>query len=74
MTTLKVEIIYLSTGTTQSPGGQQAGTPASAVRITHLPTLTMAQVGTERSQHKNKLLAMEMLEYALGRQELEPRT
>ena len=40
-----VERIYLQTGTTERPGGQQAGIPATAVRITHEPTGTMAQFG-----------------------------
>ena len=64
---LKVEIIYLATGTTSRPGGMQAGDPPSAIRVTHIPTGTMAQCGLERSQHKNKKMAMEMLEYVLGK-------
>lgn len=61
---LKVEIIYLQTGTAQSPGGQHAGSPPTAVRVTHIPTLTMAQCGLHRSQHKNRQTALEMLEWA----------
>lgn len=61
----KVEIIFLATGTTKSPGGQQVGTPAHSIRVTHLPTGTMAQVGEKRSQHRNRTLAYEMLEWAL---------
>lgn len=59
-----VEIIYRGTGTTQHPGGQHVGSPASDIRITHKPTNLMAQVG-ERSQHKNKAIAFDMLEYGL---------
>lgn len=67
---VKIELIYYQTGTTQSPGGQQAGVPATLVRVTHIPTLTMAQCGIHRSQYKNKIAAMEMLELVLGRAEL----
>jgi peptide chain release factor 1 len=63
---LQIELIYMQTGTTERPGGQQAGAPATAVRVTHLPTLTMAQCGIHRSQHRNKQTAMEMLEWALS--------
>ena len=60
-----VERIYLQTGTTQRPGGQQAGIPATAVRITHEPTGTIAQFGECWSEHKKKMIAMSMIEFAL---------
>jgi protein subunit release factor A len=60
-----IELIYNDTGTTKMPGGQQAGTPLSSVRITHIPTGLMAQCGYERSQHKNRQTALSMLEYGL---------
>lgn len=62
---LKLEVIYLATGTTKSPGGQQAGTPASAIRVTHVPTGIMAQVGTGRSQHRDREIAVDMILSAL---------
>jgi protein subunit release factor A len=62
---LKVELIYYQTGTTERPGGQQAGIPAAMVRVTHIPTSIMAQCGEARSQHHNKLIATSMVEYAL---------
>lgn len=61
----KVEIIYDQTGTAKSPGGQQVGTPARSIRVTHIPTGTMAQVGDHRSQLKNRNTAFEMLEWAM---------
>jgi len=64
-TLLKTEIIYRRTGTTEMPGGQHAGTPASDIRITHIPSGVFAQVGVSRSQHKNRLIAIEMIEAAL---------
>ncbi len=62
---LKIELIYRQTGTTERPGGQQAGAPAADVRITHIPSGIMAQCGACRSQYKNKMIAMEMIEAAL---------
>jgi len=62
---LKIELVYRGTGTTEMPGGQHAGTPASDIRVTHIPSGVFAQVGVSRSQHKNKLIAIEMIEAAL---------
>jgi len=66
----KVEVIYEQTGTSQYPGGQQAGIPESSIRVTHEPTGIMAQYGEERSQHKNKQIAMEMIEWGLMKAKL----
>ena len=60
-----VERIYLQTGTTDFPGGQHAGLPHSAMRVTHVPTGLMAQCGAERSDHKNRALATEMVQWGL---------
>lgn len=62
----KVELIYRQTGTPQLPGGQHAGIPAADVRVTHLRTGIMAQCGEARSQHQNRKVAMEMIEWALS--------
>lgn len=70
---VKESDIEMETFMSGGPGGQHQNKTASGVRLRHLPTGVVVESRSERSQHQNRKMCMNMLKARIYRIEQEKR-